>query len=77
VDDGALEALKSKGKSLLPTGVKSVDGQFGPGDVVQVNQDFKILTRLSSEEIRAVMGKSSREMVEILGRKDVIARPKR
>jgi glutamate 5-kinase len=75
VDDGALEALRSKGKSLLPKGVKAVTGQFAPGDVVQVNQHFKILTRLSSEEIRAVMGRSSSEMQEILGRKDVIARP--
>src|SRR5262249_38713359 len=35
VDDGAAQALKS-GKSLLPAGVKSVEGHFGRGDAVLI-----------------------------------------
>ena len=35
VDDGAVRAL-SAGKSLLPAGVTSVDGEFRRGDVVDV-----------------------------------------
>ena len=34
VDDGARDALISKGKSLLPTGIVGVEGDFGIGDAV-------------------------------------------
>jgi glutamate 5-kinase len=33
-DDGARDAVKQKGKSLLPIGVVEVGGEFGKGDVV-------------------------------------------
>ncbi|UJF36136.1 glutamate 5-kinase [Paenibacillus hexagrammi] len=36
VDDGAMSALLSGGKSLLPAGITSVSGEFHPGDVVEV-----------------------------------------
>ncbi|MGL1204045.1 PUA domain-containing protein, partial [Vibrio parahaemolyticus] len=35
VDDGAAAALRS-GKSLLPAGVRGVEGRFGKGDAVVV-----------------------------------------
>ncbi len=36
VDDGAARALEFDGKSLLPAGVLSVDGEFQRGDVVRI-----------------------------------------
>jgi len=36
IDDGALEALKKKGRSLLPTGVVKTNGDFDKGDVVSI-----------------------------------------
>ena len=36
VDDGAVRAVKDGGKSLLPAGIKSVEGEFELGDTVSV-----------------------------------------
>jgi len=36
VDEGAVEALVSHGCSLLPVGVRSVEGNFTRGDLVSV-----------------------------------------
>ena len=36
VDDGCKQALREKGKSLLPPGVKKCDGHFSAGEVVRV-----------------------------------------
>lgn len=36
IDDGAANALISKGKSLLPSGIQKVNGIFKPGDAVSV-----------------------------------------
>lgn len=36
VDDGAKEALREKGRSLLPPGIKRCEGSFAKGDVVRI-----------------------------------------
>lgn len=36
VDDGAERALLEGGKSLLPAGIRTIEGDFHPGDVVEV-----------------------------------------
>jgi len=36
VDEGAVRALVSEGRSLLPAGVVGTEGEFHPGDVVEV-----------------------------------------
>ncbi len=36
IDSGAAEALTKKGRSLLPAGVRAVEGDFAAGDVVKV-----------------------------------------
>lgn len=76
VDEGALNAL-SRHKSLLPPGVKGVEGFFKSGDVVMINDRFKAVTALSSDELRTLLGRHSSEIREILGpgRRDDIARP--
>jgi glutamate 5-kinase len=66
VDEGAANALLYGGKSLLPAGVVSADGEFHPGDVVEVaGPDGRTLGRGVSNydawQITAVAGLSSEE----------------
>ncbi len=76
VDAGALAAMHNH-KSLLPSGVVSVEGVFPAGSVVSVNGCAKIVSAFDSSEIRSLIGRHSREIRTLLGedRKDVIARP--
>lgn len=74
VDEGAMQALRAH-KSLLPSGVRAVEGEFGSGSVVSVNGQIKLLSKYSGEELRKVMGKSLAEVEKILGHREVIARP--
>ncbi|MEO0398538.1 MAG: glutamate 5-kinase [Pseudomonadota bacterium] len=71
VDAGAVAALE-KGASLLPAGVKSVDGVFERGDVIEVvGPDDAVLGRgLSAydvQDMRLIAGKRSDAVREILG----------
>jgi glutamate 5-kinase len=73
VDEGALSALV-KGKSLLPAGVRSVEGAFGRGDAVLIKDARgkvvgKGLTAYSSEDARRIIGIKSAEIEKILGYK--------
>ncbi|MGI5880307.1 MAG: glutamate 5-kinase [Syntrophomonadaceae bacterium] len=75
VDEGACLALLNKGKSLLPSGVVSVSGDFERGTIVSVNNpDGQEIARgvvnYSAEEISRIAGKQSREIEKILGEKD-------
>lgn len=76
VDTGALKALENH-KSLLPSGITSIEGDFHAGEVVWINEDFKAVTNLSRRELDLVMGKHSSEIPAILGadRRDDVARP--
>jgi glutamate 5-kinase len=71
VDSGAVVALRA-GKSLLPAGVKAVEGRFGRGDPVAiVGPDGetlgKGLVRYTADEARAIAGHRSGEIEAILG----------
>jgi glutamate 5-kinase len=66
VDAGAEEALLNKRRSLLPAGVTAAEGEFHPGDVVEVvNSAGRILgrgvTHYAAWQITAVAGLSSEE----------------
>ena len=72
VDKGAVRALLTNGKSLLPIGLKEVQGRFGAGDPVQVvGPDGDVaavgLTDYSSEELIKLMGCRSCDIEERLG----------
>jgi len=74
IDEGAARALADRNASLLARGVTGVTGRFEVGDVVLVSgpggaEVARGLTNLTSDEVRAVMGKSSVEMGVILGRR--------
>ena len=71
VDDGAIKALKN-GKSLLPAGIKSVEGKFNKGDHIKViNQNKKEYARglssFSSDEINKIIGLQTNQIKKILG----------
>ncbi len=77
VDAGAMKAIRNH-KSLLPTGITGVDGVFRAGEVVNINDQAKLVSAFASEELRALIGKHSSEITRILGSDDdrtVIARP--
>jgi glutamate 5-kinase len=71
VDDGALKALAA-GRSLLPAGVASVDGDFERGDAVRVldktgREVARGLSAYSAADARRIMGHKSREIEARLG----------
>jgi glutamate 5-kinase len=71
VDQGAAKALAS-GKSLLPAGVTRVEGSFERGDAVVIRNGEGIeigrgLTAYDHEEAKAIIGRKSGEIEEILG----------
>lgn len=72
LDAGAINALLVEGKSLLPVGVRSIEGDFEPGDVVAcLDPDGKECARglinYSSSDARRIMGQPSSKIVELLG----------
>lgn len=74
IDDGAKNAISSKGKSLLPSGIKGVKGKFGVGESVTCVDESgaeiaRGLTSYSSEDIKLIMGRSTREIEGVLGHK--------
>ena len=70
VDDGAVAALR-RGKSLLPAGVRGVDGAFERGDPVAIVAPGGVaavaLAGYSAEEARLIAGKRSDEIETALG----------
>ncbi len=75
VDDGARKALLEKGKSLLPSGITAVEGDFAVGDPVSCVDGngtpiAKGLVNFSSAEIRKIMGLKTAKIEQILGHKD-------
>jgi len=58
VDDGAKQALREKGKSLLPPGVARCEGDFAAGDVVRIcdlngTEFARGIARFDSAAVRA------------------------
>lgn len=76
IDDGAMRAVRSH-KSLLPSGVISVEGSFEAGSVVMLNENAKAVTNLSSTQLKQLAGKHSTEIRKTLGprHRDVVAIP--
>ncbi|MHC4618078.1 MAG: glutamate 5-kinase [Planctomycetota bacterium] len=76
IDDGAMRAVSSH-KSLLPSGIISVEGSFEKGAVVMLNDNARAVSSFSSAELRRVAGRHSSEIRKILGpqHRDVVATP--
>lgn len=70
VDEGAAQAMEQH-KSLLPSGIRGVHGQFRRGDSVKIlfqRQTIAVgLSEYSAQELRKIKGKKSDQIEAILG----------
>ncbi|HET9597306.1 MAG TPA: glutamate 5-kinase [Anaeromyxobacteraceae bacterium] len=74
VDAGARKALTEQGRSLLPSGVRAVAGQFDVGDPVDIAVDERRpfargLAGYGAEEVRRIAGLKTSEIEGALGYK--------
>ncbi|MDX1341358.1 MAG: glutamate 5-kinase [Reinekea sp.] len=72
IDDGAIQALRSQGKSLLAVGVKAVSGHFQRGECVSVQSESGIvvargLINYDALEAAKIIGSSTHQIEAILG----------
>lgn len=72
IDDGAKEALCERGKSLLPIGVKKVEGAFDRKETVCISdmnghELARGLVNFSSEDLLKVIGLKTSDIGNILG----------
>jgi len=72
VDDGAVVALRDRGRSLLPAGVTAVHGTFDRGEAVEVRdaRGARIAAGMSnyaSNELDRIRGLRSDRIAEVLG----------
>ncbi len=75
IDEGAKQAICKKGKSLLPSGIIDVSGDFGIGEAVHC-QDINGknvavgLVNYNFENIKKIKGVKSNRIMETIGFKD-------
>ena len=72
VDAGAVIKLRDEGKSLLPIGMMSVEGEFSRGDVIAVRDEqgreiARGLANYASAEARLLCRKASTDIERLLG----------
>lgn len=72
VDAGARRALTAQGKSLLPSGIVRVRGEFARGDLVAVsdetgNEFARGLVNYSADEMKKILGRKTSAIRRILG----------
>lgn len=75
LDDGAVRVLREQGRSLLPVGVKAVEGHFARGEMIVCRdpqgQDIAHgLTNYGSDDARKIIGQPSTQIQTLLGYKD-------
>lgn len=72
VDEGAVQALRDKGKSLLAAGIIRVDGRFAKGAHVRI-VDFQGQTvgvgvsNYGAADLKKIMGQKTKDMEQLLG----------
>jgi glutamate 5-kinase len=71
VDEGAADALRSRGASLLPGGVVGAVGEFARGDVVEIGDGHTVFARGVSQyaagDVRRIARRHTREIDGVLG----------
>lgn len=75
VDDGCRRAILEQGKSLLPSGILAVSGDFSAGSVVSIidgdGKEFaRGISNYSQKELEQIKGVKCKEIRAILGYKD-------
>lgn len=74
VDEGAAAALVHRGKSLLPSGVVRVEGDFEMGNTVSIydsagREIARGISNFSAAEINTIKGAKTRDIEKLLGHK--------
>ncbi|WP_419994888.1 glutamate 5-kinase [Streptomyces boninensis] len=72
LDAGAVEAVVDRRKSLLPAGIKAVEGVFAAGDPVELHDTggravARGLVNFDSGELPQLLGRSTRDLARELG----------
>ncbi|HSD97612.1 MAG TPA: glutamate 5-kinase [Sulfuricaulis sp.] len=72
LDAGAVRVIRESGKSLLPVGVKAIEGTFTRGEVISCldpegHEIARGLVNYSSEEAARIIGHASDKIESILG----------
>jgi len=72
IDQGAVNVLCEKGRSLLPVGVTAIEGQFQRGELVACigpdgNEVARGLVNYNAEDSRRLIGKASSQIEATLG----------
>ncbi len=74
VDSGAEKAIVKNGKSLLPSGISAIEGEFSRGSVVKIcgenGEIARGIVNYNSAEIEKIKGCQSKDIASILGHKD-------
>ena len=72
IDDGAAQALRDQGRSLLPAGITAVIGDFQRGDAITIRGSDETelargIARYSSSELERIRGHHSNQISDRLG----------
>ncbi|WP_309570415.1 glutamate 5-kinase [Deinococcus sp.] len=72
LDDGAARAVRERGGSLLPAGIRAVEGSFGRGHTIRLvapdgQEIARGLTRYAAADLTRIAGRHSREIEDVLG----------
>ncbi len=72
VDEGAERALRDGGRSLLPSGVRAVEGRFGVGDCVRCvgpggDEFARGLVSYAAADLERIKGAHTRDIARLLG----------
>ncbi len=74
LDSGAIEAITKKGRSLLPSGIAAIKGQFEVGDALRClspegKEVARGLTNYNASEMMKIQGRHSNRIEGLLGYK--------
>ena len=71
VDEGAADAVRQRGASLLPSGIVSVEGDFHRGDAIDIALGEAVLARgivrYDAREVGRIAGRQNHEVEAALG----------
>lgn len=74
LDQGAEAAIVFKGKSLLPSGIIKIEGQFQRGHVVSIRGNAgevgRGIVNYAAAELEKIKGRQSKEIIDALGYKE-------
>ncbi|MCA9470748.1 MAG: glutamate 5-kinase [Nitrospirales bacterium] len=75
LDQGAVDALRQHGKSLLPSGILEVKGQFNAGDAIlcldkQGEEFAKGLVNYSAQNLQQIKGHNTQDIQKLFGSRE-------